>query len=89
MVTTYVVSKTKWKDTDATPRTIESKLESITLYSYYYQYKSGPEVTEILDNDIYITFISGKDVKRFRKDSILWMHYQFKDDVNVDDFVTV
>ncbi len=84
---TYQVSKVKYKDSDNTPRILEGQLESITLYSYYYQYQSSPDVTEILEDDVFYTFVAGNDIKRFRKDSVLWAHYKFKQDMQTADFI--
>ena len=89
MTITYTVSKTRFKDTDNTPRLLEPKLLSMTIHSPYYVYKSAPGVTHILDDDINISFIEGNRVRRFPKLYITSIEYEFDDstDVQVDDFI--
>ncbi len=84
---TYTVSKTKWRDTDNTPRILEPKLISMTVWTPYYTYKSAPNVSEILDDDLFITFIEGNRVRRISKAYIICTECEFDSDVKVDDFI--
>jgi hypothetical protein len=83
----YTVSKTKWKDTETTRRPIESQLKYMKIYMYSLEYITDSSVTEILEDEIYITCISDKTVKRFKKAEILYLEYEFDNTMIVDDFM--
>lgn len=84
----YVISKTKLRDSDNTPRILEPKLISMTVWTPYYTYRSAPNVSEILDDDLFITFIEGNRVRRISKAYIICTECEFADsDVKIDDFI--
>jgi hypothetical protein len=83
----YIVSKVRWKDTEITRRPIENKLKYMKIYMYSTEYVTDSSVTEILEDDIYITCISGTIVKRFKKSEIHYLEYEFDNTMIVDDFI--
>ncbi len=84
---TYVVFKTKWKDTESTLSTLEPKLISMTLHLHGWEYTSSPTVTEIVENDEYFIFIEKNNVKKFKKVEVLWLECQFETPPQYADFV--
>lgn len=87
MTITYTLSKVRFKESEVSTRQLEPKLKSVRITSYFYIYESAPDVTEILEDDFFITFVGNRYVKRFKKTDILYAEYIFEDDVIIDDFL--
>jgi hypothetical protein len=84
---TYVISKTRWKDTESVLVTLEPKIVSMTLHFYSWMYKSSPTVNEIMETDEYFIFIEGNNVKKFKKIEVLWVDCEFETQPKYDDFI--
>jgi hypothetical protein len=84
---TYTLSRVRFKDSEVSTRQLEPKLSFVRITSYFYIYESAPDVTEILEDDYYVTFVGHRYVKRFKKADILYMEYMFEDNVIKEDFI--
>lgn len=87
MTITYTLSKVRFKESEVSTRQLEPKLKFVRITSYFYIYESAPDVTEILEDDFFVTFVGDRYVKRFKKADILYMEYIFNEDVIIDDFL--
>ena len=83
----YTLSKTKFKDTEISKAEVEGELLSITLYTYLFEFRSSPNTTEILEDDLFYTLIEGNKVRRFKKADVYRVDYEFDSPRQINDFI--
>jgi hypothetical protein len=59
----------------------------MTIQMYGFEYTTDESVNAILEDELYITCISDKRVRRFRKTEIHYIEYEFDNTMIVDDFM--
>lgn len=83
----YTLSKTRFRDSEVSTRPVEGELISITLYTYFFEFRSSPNTTAIMEDDLFYTLIEGNNVRRFKKADVYRADFEFDSPRQIEDFV--